>query len=292
LQGKVLRDSTSISRPLRLAQAGFDGYAAATPLTSHEELVGVLSAYRDGHRGPFSDEDVEFMELFASIIAAAMHNPRLFARSEELGITRERNRIAREMHDTLGSEMASLLRKVELAEVSLDQNPQRARAELKEVGSGLQNAISELRRVLAALRPLELEKDGLLASTRRLVRDFENQTSVPVTFHVEGSLPPLNPRVEMTLFRVLQECATNIHKHAQASAVSVTLQADGKQLSLTVEDNGQGFDTSNLEASGGMGLKNIRNRVETAGGTLDVASAPEKGTRVTATLPISQAQEA
>jgi len=290
-QGKALRDGVCIARPVRLARAGFDGFAAAIPLKSGEDQVGVLSVYRDRLQGPFSDEEVEFKQLFASIVATAMHNARLFTRSEELGITRERNRIAREMHDTLGSEMASLLKKVELVQVSLEQNPSRAKEELARIHEGLQHTIAELRRLLAALRPLTLEQDGLLASMRRLVKDFEDQASVPVTFTVEGNLPSLSPRVETTLFRVLQECTTNIHKHAQASSVAITLCMENRQLFVTIEDNGLGCDTSRMEAQGGMGLRNIRSRVEAAGGRLEIVSAPDQGTRIRATFPVSQAPE-
>ena len=286
VQGKAIREGKPVARALSLARCEFDGFAVALPLKSHDELLGVLSAYRVTARGAFANQEIEFIHLFASMVAATLQNAKLLARSEELGVISERNRIVSEVHDAVGNELASLLMKAELAKHTLGEDVARTGAELGFIASGLQRAIAELRRILFALRPLELEQKGLLEALRKLASDFTQQNGAQVSLHLSDSIPRLSTRMDYTLYRVAQECLNNIRKYAGASSVVITLGVTDGSLVLTVEDDGRGFDAQGVAKTRGIGLRNLRERVDSAGGALQITSAPGQGTRITAMFPL------
>lgn len=284
--GRAAGDRKPVFQTLRLTRVGFQGFAAALPLQTRDELIGVITVLRQGDKGPFDDDERDLLGLFANLVAAAIQKARLLARSEELGILKERNRIATEMHDSVGGDLAAILVKAQLARAYLETDPARAAAAMDWIVSALQDSVTQLRRVLHALRPVELEQQGFLPALRRLVDVQVTQYGIPVALEVDEPFPRLGPRVEALLYRAANECLNNIRKHAAPSSVRVLLRVEGNHVALTVADDGRGFDPAVVGQLQGMGLRTLASNIAAAGGKLAVDSAPGKGTRVTISLPI------
>ncbi len=284
--GRAADEKKPVVHALRLAKAGFQGVAAALPLQTQDELIGVLVALRRKEKGAFGEDEMELLGLFANLVAAAMQKARLLARSEELGILKERNRIATEMHDSVGGDLAAILVKAQLARAYLETDPQRAAAEMDWIVSALQGSVTQLRRVLHALRPVELEQQGLLTALRRLVEVQVVQYGIPVTLDVTEPLPRLGPKVEGLLYRAATECLNNIRKHAGPTSARLSLRAEANRVLLTVDDKGRGFDTAAVSRSQGMGLRTLAESVRALGGHMEVVSSPGQGTHITISLPI------
>ncbi len=284
--GRAAGDRKPVFQTLRLTRVGFQGFAAALPLQAQDELIGVLTVLRQGDKGPFDEDEMDLLGLFANLAAAAMQKARLLARSEELGILKERNRIATEMHDSVGGDMAAILVKAQLARTLLESDPARASAEMDWIVSALQNSVTQMRRVLHALRPVELEQQGFLPALRKLVEAQAAQYGVPVTLDAVEPLPRLGPRVEALLYRAANECLNNVRKHAAPTHVRVSLRVEEHRIVLRVEDNGRGFDPTAVGRSQGMGLRTLAENVHAAGGDVKIESALGKGARVTISLPI------
>jgi two-component system sensor histidine kinase UhpB len=196
----------------------------------------------------------------------------------------ERKRIARELHDQVGQNLTALginlnMLRVRLADVLTDETDSR----LNDSLNLLEETVTKIRDVMADLRPSVLDDYGLMAAIRWYCEQFSNRTGVEVVVEGREFTPRLASEVEITLFRIVQELLTNIAKHAMASLVTVSLVETGKRLSLTIGDNGLGFDpvvSVRSEEEKGWGLLNIRERVESIGGKVTVESKPGQGTRV------------
>lgn len=285
--GRAAGDKKAIVQNLRIAKVGFQGVAAALPLQTQDEFIGVLVALRQKKRGTFGEDEMEFLGLFADLVAAAMQKARLLARSEELGILKERNRIATEMHDSVGGDLAAILVKAQLARTYLGSDPSRAAAEMDWIVSALQGSVVQLRRVLHALRPVELEQQDLPTALRRLVEVQATQYGLPITLDVMEPLPRLGPGVEALLYRAAAECLNNIRKHAGPTSASVSLRAEKHRILLTIDDNGRGFDPAAIGSSQGMGLRTLAESVRAAGGDLKIVSSQGHGTHISLWIPVS-----
>ncbi len=260
--------------------------ALGLPMRSEEQLVGVIVL---GHAGAdaFEDARIPLLALLASQATLAVRNARAYFYSEELAIGEERNRIAREIHDGVAQSLAFCALKLDLAERQIAREPGRAVQEVATARTILREQIREVRRSIFALRPIDLERYGLLETMRRYVQDFGEQNGVRTALTVEGEVN-LPPSDEAVVFRLLQESLNNVAKHAHAREVQVSLTG-GERATLEVRDDGAGFDpaeaSGRVSSAGGLGLTQMRERVESRGGRYQVESKPGAGTRVLAELP-------
>ena len=201
----------------------------------------------------------------------------------------ERGRLARELHDELGAlltaaklDVARLRRSV--AGMTTDQEQR-----LRHLIGTLDEGISLKRRIIEDLRPSSLSNLGLVAALEIQAREFGARANLAV--HLLLDNVALDEAAQITVYRLVQESFTNVAKYATASEVTVSLQADGEQVRVAVEDNGCGFDQTHLRV-GSHGLTGMRYRVEALGGELRIDSAPGKGTRIEARLPMAAAPSA
>lgn len=202
---------------------------------------------------------------------------------EEAIITEERLRLAREMHDGLGGNLSSLIMQLEFIQRMARSQPE-MRAEVTELKGMAEEAMEELRRSLTMMRrDFDLHKT-LDDHCSRLVE--RSKGTVQADFKVRGRVRRLPSAMQLTLFRLLQEALNNVQKHSQARSVKVRLRYDSDMVSLTVSDDGVGFDAEEQGARGHYGLTNMIERAKKFRGTLEVQSAPGKGTTVHATLVI------
>ncbi|MBP7915598.1 MAG: sensor histidine kinase [Vitreoscilla sp.] len=220
-------------------------------------------------------------------IEVAQRTAQLTGLAQRLQTAREdeRNRLARDLHDELGSLLTSA--KLDAARIrsrlAAGQAPE-ALERLAHLVSTLDSVIALKRRITEDLRPSALSHLGLVATLEILAREFGERSGVAV--HCDLHPVALAPSCELTTYRLAQEAVNNLSKYAGAKNVWLSLAPQGHQAQISVRDDGTGFDTRTLDASAN-GLVGMRYRVEAEGGTLSVVSAPGQGTLIRALLPLA-----
>ena len=207
--------------------------------------------------------------------------------AEELAVLRERARLAREMHDSLGHALVTVNVKLEAAQRLYARDPRRGDAELEATRALVRAALADLRRTLADLRAPIAGHPDLYAALRRLVDEIRATTPIAVTLQVPDALPELAPETGEVLWRVAREALTNVQRHAGAASASLTLTAHDDTLLLRVDDDGSGIRPADLGRPGHYGILGMRERVEACGGTLQIGPRPGGGTTVVARLPLA-----
>ena len=205
---------------------------------------------------------------------------------EELTVTRERNSMAREIHDTLGHYLTILAVKLETATKLEERGDQRLRDELLEARRVAGECLLEVRRSVSALRPVSLTTMRLHDALIHLVAEFEaSSTETQATLDVEGPTETLGADVRLALYRATQEALTNIRKHAHATKVLVRLRVETRRVELLVRDNGVGSGAEGSEP--GFGLQGMRERLALLGGEVAAGPDPDHGWRVEISLPLA-----
>jgi PAS domain S-box-containing protein len=206
----------------------------------------------------------------------------------------ERRRIARELHDSLGQYLVSL--KVNLDLLSDMAKEARENAIVSECLHAVEECLSETRTISHLLHPPLLDEAGFTSAARWYVEGFAERSGLQVNLDIPPDLGRLDRDVETTLFRILQEALTNVHRHSGGSMVRITLQLDAEQIQLQIADNGKGIPEERLrrlkedDSATGVGLAGMRERVRELGGSLAICS-PIPGTTITATIPVRQPEQ-
>jgi signal transduction histidine kinase len=202
------------------------------------------------------------------------------------GVLAERQRLSHEIHDTLAQGFISIIMHLETAEQSLPTNSD-AVHQIQQAQETARHNLQQARRVVADLRPETLVNHSLPAAIERTVQRWSQQHNIPATMQTTGTPLPLHPDVDVTLLRATQEALANVHKHAQAQNVSVTLSYMGDSVLLDVQDDGVGLNGAKPSPfGGGFGLQAMRERAAQFGGELLLESEPGGGTIVVVSIPI------
>ncbi|WP_420628993.1 GAF domain-containing sensor histidine kinase [Candidatus Leptofilum sp.] len=256
-----------------------------TPTGSWVGLLTVTSPASGG----FSRSSEQDFATIAAQVALVLDNLRLVAQAKETAVLRERQRMAREIHDTLAQGFTSIVMHLEAAEQALPDDPTTLTRHITQAKSTARDNLTQARHVVEDLRPEVLESAPLFQAIERVVQRWEQHSGIPATFKMTGQVQPLHPEVEVTLLRAAQEALANIRKHAQASETQVTLSYLGDVVILDVQDNGQGFmggnGKSETAVSGGFGLVAMRERVDELDGELVIESDPAEGTTLMVSIP-------
>jgi signal transduction histidine kinase len=205
---------------------------------------------------------------------------RYAATAEQLAVSRERNRLARELHDTVAHTLSALSVQLEAVDSAWEQSPEQAHTLLHKAHASARSGLTETRRALQALRASPLEDLGLALALRSLAESTAARNGLALDLQLPEEVENVSPDVEQVIYRVAQEALANTVKHAAAKQVWLSLTRANGHLTLVVADDGQGFDLAEAEAAGHYGLRGMRERAEMVGGTLHVESAPGQGTRV------------
>ncbi len=206
----------------------------------------------------------------------------------------ERSRIARELHDEIGQTLTGLATGLRGVQQSLRGDLDHTRLQLRQLEGMMVKAIGELGRLVSDLRPSLLDDMGLRAALGWYVDEVNQRGSTAVELLLEGSRCRLPPEVETALFRIAQEALTNVTRHAQASQATVHLVCDGELASLSVRDDGVGFDPAQTledETRSGWGLVGVQERVSLAGGDCRIESAPGEGTTLKVDISLTTWKE-
>ncbi|QYJ15654.1 hypothetical protein Rxycam_01480 [Rubrobacter xylanophilus DSM 9941] len=266
---------------------GTDGlrYHASIPLYSGETKLGVMNVASHDWRS-LSREDLQLLYTIGDLLSIAVERARLFARSTLLGASEERNRLAREIHDTIAQGLAATALRLETAEALLEAgSPAEAKKEISRALALTRTNLEEARRSVLDLRAAPLEGRSLVGALALLAESQERESGIPVRFRTVNGARPLPPRVETGLYRICQEALNNAARHAEASRIEVLLTLTPGEARLRVEDDGRGFDPSPA-SSGQHGILGMRERARLLGGWLEISKVPVGGTRVEATVPL------
>jgi signal transduction histidine kinase len=230
-----------------------------------------------------SEEARQKTQTLADQLEAANHQLATYAaQAEELATTKERNRLAREIHDSLGHYLTVINVQIEAARMVMAQNPEQASDSLKKAQTLTQEGLASVRQSVATLRESPLRDRPLVEAIAGLAKESRNAGLV-TEFEIVGDGRPLEPNAELTLYRAVQEGLTNVRKHARASRVDLTLDfQDAEQVCLTVKDNGVGSQETN---NGGFGLLGVRERVKLLGGEMVIETMAGGGFKLMVTLP-------
>ncbi len=273
---------------LRNLVDGTDGlaYHASIPLYARGKEVGVLNVASPDWR-ELSPEDLRLLHTVGDLLGMAVERTRLFARSAEVGALRERNRLAREIHDTLAQRLTAIILQLETSQALLEAGATSAQV-AETVDQALTLArigLEEARRSVADLRAAPLEGRTLVEALEQLVQETTASAGLPVAWRVEGSVRPLPVRVEVALYRIAEEALRNVVEHARASQAQLRLTFLPRAVHLAVTDDGMGFDPLEIP-SDAFGIRGMRERAQLLGGSLSVQSQPGQGTRLRVTLPV------
>ena len=295
--GALISDAT----PLRLRRiqddprsVGFPpphppmGAFLGVPITVRGTVYGNL--YLTEKRGAleFTAEDERAVVTLAAQAGVAIQNARLFEDAEHRLALEERQRLARDLHDSVSQALFSMTLQTRGAQLALEREGMdpagpvgRRLADLKELTEG---ALAEMRMLIFELRPGAMQEEGLVAALRKLAQGVAARDALVVDVDAPVERIPLRPVVEEQLYRLTQEALTNVVKHAYAERVRIALRDTAGQLALEIVDDGVGFDAL-IPRPGHLGLGTMADRADSLGGRLEVVSHPGKGTTIRAVVP-------
>ena len=290
LRGAANINVVECSRLAALAE-GTEGllYHASIPLYAQERRLGVLNVASEDWR-QLSEEDLRILHTAGDLLSIAVERTRLYERSAELGAVEERDRLAREIHDTLGQGLTGVLLRLESLDQLLESDDNRLSAQqvVRETLQLTRDNIEEARRSVLDLRAAPLEGRNLAEALRTLAEaESRGDSDVAVEVQVIGGARPLPVRIEAGLFRMAREALSNTRNHAQARKAVVTLTTTPEIVTLAVEDDGTGFDPGAV-AEDRFGLAGLNERARLLGGSLHLESEPGKGTRIEVAVPIGE----
>ncbi len=264
-------------------------YHASVPLQVSDDEGGLRRLGMLNVAGPewreLDADELSLLHTIGDMLSVAVERARLHARRLEAAQTEERNRLAREIHDTIAQDLSAIAFQLEAAEAILGAqaevgNSERARRSVSAALDLARKGLEEARRSVLDLRAAPLEGRTLPVALAALTAEMET-----VTFEAAPSMTPLPPAVEVGLYRIAQEALQNAQRHAAATHVNLRLESLPDRIRLTVEDDGRGFAIEDAAASR-FGLVGMRERTRLLGGTFQIESSPGTGTRITAEVPL------
>ncbi len=241
-------------------------------------LFGVLLGYSWYRRYKLRQEK----KIQTEIIKQQDISTRAVLEAEE----NERKRIAADLHDGVGQMMSAAKMNLSSFESDLNFTTDQQKNAYEKVIALVDESCKEIRSISHQMMPNALLKSGLSSAIKEFI-DKIDSTIIKINLHTEGLNERLDSNVETVCYRVIQECVNNVIKHSGANTLDISLIKDADGISATIEDNGKGFNTNGLEKYEGIGLKNIRSRIQYLKGTVDFDSAPGKGTLVAIHVPLT-----
>ncbi len=266
----------------------------AVPVKLGNQVIGVLDI-ESTEVDAFGEADLYTAQTLADQLAVAIENARLYDETRQMAVMEERNRMAREIHDTLAQGFSGIILQLEAAEQALGSDLPGLQRHLNQARNLARKSLAEARRSVWNLRPQALEHKPLAEAIIQEAEKFSQSTKVKVKFNISGEKRDLPPEVEAGILRIFQESMTNVRKHAQATEVEVNLVFNDSSAELSVRDNGVGFEpkVAGSEDTGKkkgdtFGLISMRERARGLGGTFEVQSQKGEGTLVKIVIPAAK----
>jgi signal transduction histidine kinase len=249
------------------------------PISVKGSIIGVLDVQSD-RPNTFDQNDLELMRSLANQAGVAIDNARLYEQAKQVAVLEERQRLARELHDSVTQTLygMSLYAQAAVGQLALG-NLEQVAENLREIQDTSQEVLAEMRLLIHELRPPVLERDGLDGALQVRLSAVEERAGLKTTlkYDLAGRLPAA---IEEGLYRIAQEALNNVLKHAHARTITVSLSQGDKLVTMEIADDGIGFEPERVKGQGGMGLHAMQERAAAFGGHLAVISKPGEGARV------------
>ncbi len=285
--GKIVRADDAPTDPdfLALAERSATRAELLVPIVASGRTLGVINVEAPTPAA-FSDEDEHLLETVADMLAGALENARLYRKAQSAAVLEERNRLARELHDSVTQQLFSMTLTSQAARAQLERNPQRVAAQLERLQETSTAALAEMRALIFQLRPPALRDQGLVAALQQHAQLLARREGIVIGLSVVGD-ERLARGIEQPLYRIVQEALNNVFKHANAKNVQITLEFGTEQIRVRVSDDGQGFDIDATPSGDGrhLGMLSMRERAAEIGGTMELRSAVGSGTEVIVSVP-------
>ena len=253
------------------------------PIKVNEQIIGVFSVAFTRPRTIIEDT----ARLFTALVqraALSIENMQLFEQTKELAVVEERNRVARDLHDSAKQKAFAALAQLGAVNGILKKNPENVWSHLMEAENLVYEVIQELTFLIQEMYPMALKEKGLATTLREYIFEWENRNGVMINLVIKNARR-MDLEMEQAIYRMIQEALANVARHSQSDKVDVSLVYNAETVAVTVEDNGLGFDA--IRRAAGMGLRIIKERAESIGGQAYIESEPGIGTKVVITAPLN-----
>ena len=252
----------------------------AVPLQFNNEPVGIIEVVKK-HYG-FSKDDIRIINLFAGQAGVAIENARLYQQAEQIAVLEERQRLARNLHDSLNQSVFALNLYAKAAARHLEANRfDKAKKYIKDITETAKDALAEMRLLVYKLHPPQLDQKGLVPAIESRLKKVEERVGIKyiLNSNISSKIPPA---IEEEMYWIALEALNNILKHSEADEVIVTVNEERNNIIMKIEDHGIGFDiVEKLNAEGNIGLKSMRDRANLINASLELKSEPGQGTIIT-----------
>jgi signal transduction histidine kinase len=272
----------ALSQPLNALYA--DPYDIHSLLSHLYRVIGYVLIYRGVFISEMREPYGMAQRLQNELRDSATRLREMSARMQQ-DIEKERKRISQSLHDEMGQNLTALQLDAGWIRQHCRHDPLVLEV-VDRMHHSIEDSAASMRRIVADMRPRVLDDLGITAAIKGLVKDVSARTGIQVTFTPKGDLDNVEESVKTGLYRMLQECLTNVSRHAQAKTVDVLLLATAREIEMSVVDDGCGFGPEARRKRGSFGLFGLGERAAQLGGSLTVRSAPQAGTRVTVRLPL------
>jgi PAS domain S-box-containing protein len=258
----------------------------AVPILVGGQVRGMITV-RHSERPPYRAEEIGLMQALAHQVMLAIRLTEVGEQSRQAAVLAERNRMARDVHDTLAQGFTGVIVQLEAAEYAISERDRKdADSHLHRARELARKSLSEARRSMRALRPQALEQDDFWQALKRIIKNTTVGTSLRTSFETQGKVPVLPQAWQENLLRVGQEALTNALRYAHAQHFRTRLICNAKNVRLELSDDGDGFQLK--DRHDGFGLTGMRERAEEMGGKLKIVSSPGRGTTIMATLSLNK----
>lgn len=256
-----------------------------------EKVLGVLDI-ESTELDAFSEADMFTAQTLADQLAVAIENARLYQETRQIAVMEERNRIAREIHDTLAQGFTGIIMQLEAADQVLGGDDLETKHHLDQAQSLARKSLNEARRSVWNLRPQPLENLTLVEALKQEVEKFTKDSYINTNLKVSGNITTLPPAIETALFRICQESLNNVRRHARANHAEASLAFEESLVELSISDDGTGFESDALLKSTKrrrtFGLISMQERARGLGGTFTIQSEKGKGTLIRVIIPLKR----
>ena len=250
------------------------------PMLAGDQVLGILSVQNVDEENAFDESDIHLLQTFASSMSIALENARLYEQARHMAILEERQRLGRELHDSVTQSLygINLYSEAALGQFDAGQSD-RVRQYLGDIQTTAQESLADMRLLIYELRPPVLEREGLVAALQNRLYSVEDRAGLKSTLksNLEERLPAV---VEEGLYRIAHEALNNTLKHANAKNVQVSILRESGLVTMEVADNGVGFDPDTARRAGRLGLISMQERAALQNWKFEVDSRPGMGTKV------------
>jgi two-component system, NarL family, sensor histidine kinase LiaS len=270
-----------------LMGAIFGSYFAHGLATRFNRLSAATDLWSEGDFTKHIDDSTgdEISQFAGRLNNMARQLKSLLRRRQDMAVSEERNRLARDLHDSAKQQALAASFELGTALTLYERNPQEAKKHLAEADTLVDSVRRELTNLVDELRPQSMDGEDFSETLKRYGLEWSHRSGIKLNVHVDGSDVDLQPITRETLFRIAQEALANVARHSSASQAEISIEYGKDAVTLVIKDDGRGFDTSMPHS--GLGLHSMQERAESFGGSISVASEPGRGTRIVVALPRS-----